>query len=388
MSRHSDIVCLSHLRWGFVFQRPNHLMSRASRERRVFFVEEPVYGASKAELSIREVGTNLFVVVPNLPNDVAARAYEQQARLLYDLALARSIVDPVVWFYTPMALEFARGIRASVTVYDCMDELSAFQGAPPGLGVLEAELFERADIVFTGGQSLYEAKRERHSNIHAFPSSVDVSHFSPAREKLPDPPDQAGIGEPRVGYFGVIDERMDLELLARIADERPNWQIIMVGPVVKIDASTLPVRKNIHYLGQKTYDELPRYLAGWDVALMPFAQNESTRFISPTKTLEYLAGGKPVVSTPILDVVTPYGDQGLVDIARPEDFVRAVERALATGLVARAPAVNAFLAKTSWKASWARMSALIDEELERKLLRFSTVSRTAPPSGKPEAFGV
>ena len=359
MNQSTDILCLSHLRWGFVFQRPNHLMSRAAKERRVFFVEEPIYGAASAALEVRETEPNLFVVVPHLPNDVPARSHELQRHLLGDLALARSIVDPVVWYYTPMALEFARGLRAAVTVYDCMDELSAFRGAPPALTVLESELFERADVVFTGGQSLYDAKRSRHPNVHAFPSAVDIAHFSLARERLPDPEDQASIARPRLGYFGVIDERMDLALVERLADERPNWQLVMLGPVVKIEAESLPQRPNIHYLGQRPYADLPRYLASWDVAIMPFAQNDSTRFISPTKTLEYLAGGKPVVSTPVRDVVRPYGERGLVDVASPDAFVRTVERALASGFHSRAREVDALLAKSSWDSTWKRMASLV-----------------------------
>ncbi|HEX6274038.1 MAG TPA: glycosyltransferase family 1 protein [Polyangiaceae bacterium] len=381
MSKRSDILCLSHLRWGFVFQRPNHLMTLAARDRRVFFVEEPVYGASTAELEVREEAPNLFVVVPRLPNDVAARNCALQAQLLSDLALARTIVDPVLWFYTPMALEFARGVRASVTVYDCMDELSAFHGAPPAISILESELFERADVVFTGGHSLYQAKRDRHPNIHPFPSSVDIKHFARARERQADPGDQAPIERPRLGYFGVIDERLDMRLIARIADARPAWQIVLVGPVVKIDASTLPQRPNIHYLGQKSYDELPQYLAGWDVAMMPFAQNDATRFISPTKTLEYLAGGRPVVSTPVRDVVKPYGERGLVAVANPDDFVGAVESALRSGFHARGADIDAFLAKTSWQATWEKMAGLVETEQQRKLFRNSGV-RTLTPAAK------
>lgn len=359
-----DIICLSHLRWGFVFQRPNHLMSLAARERRVFFFEEPTYGSMHAELDVREVEPNLWVVVPRLRSSDRARAKEVLRGLASELARQRSIVMPVVWFYTPMALEFARALEASVIVYDCMDELSAFHGAPVALRTLESELFERADIVFTGGQSLFEAKRDRHSNVHCFPSSVDVAHFAAARERLPDPADQAVLARPRLGYFGVVDERIDLALLARIADERPAWQLVVVGPVVKIEASSLPVRPNIRYLGQKTYEELPSYLAGWDAALMPFAQNEATRFISPTKTLEYLAGGKQVISTPIADVVKPYGEWGLVEVAHADDFVQAIERVLRNGVQKRTADVERLLAGTSWQATWRGMSKLIESEQE------------------------
>jgi UDP-galactopyranose mutase len=173
----------------------------------------------------------------------------------------------------------------------------------------------RASLVLTGGQSLFEARQDAHNNIHALPSSVDVDHFSTARSAVDEPADQAPIAHPRLGFFGVIDERMDLALLEGVADARPDWHIVMLGPVVKIDPATLPRRRNIHYLGSKTYDELPRYIAGWDVALLPFARNEATRFISPTKTPEYMAAGKPIVSTSIRDVVRLYGREGFVRIA-------------------------------------------------------------------------
>lgn len=379
-----DILCLSHLRWSFVFQRPNHLMRRASDEQRVFFFEEPIFDSESAELDVREESQNLFVVVPHLPRQTGEDAAEEQQRLLSNFVLARSIIDPIVWFYTPMALEYARGLHASAIVYDCMDELSAFHGAPRSLRLLESELFSRADIVFTGGQSLYEAKRAAHPNVHAFPSSVDVAHFAQARKRLPSPRDQECIERPRIGYFGVIDERIDLALLARVADERPDWQLVMVGPVVKIDPASLPMRANIHYLGHKSYDELPRYLSGWDVAMMPFAQNDATRFISPTKTLEYLAGGKPVVSTPVRDVVRPYGERKLVHVADGAGFSAAIRRALDEGFAPKASAVDAFLAQTSWDTTWRRMSALVEAELRREtggLFGGSLLERTPVEGG-------
>ena len=209
-----------------------------------------------------------------------------------------------------MSLAFSDHLAPGLIVYDCMDELSAFRGAPPELVEREVELMCRANLVFTGGYSLYEAKRQRHDNAHPFPSSVDVEHFAAARRPQHDPDDQAEIPHPRLGFYGVIDERLDIALIEQVARMRPDWQIVLVGPVVKIDPAELPQRDNIHYLGGKTYDELPQYLSGWDVAIMPFALNESTRFISPTKTPEYLAGGCPVVSTPITDVVRTYGDTG------------------------------------------------------------------------------
>lgn len=361
MTRNLDLICFSHLRWNFVFQRPNHLMAHCARERRVFFVEEPLEGEAQS-VAIREVAPNLCVVTPWVPRGADATATLQAQRAALDeLRVSARIERSLSWFYTPMALEFARDFPSELLVYDCMDELSAFHGAPGKLPQLERELFDLADVVFTGGRSLFEAKSKQHTNVRLFPSSVDAEHYRAARQPQADPADQANIPHPRIGFFGVIDERMDLELLARLADARPQLQIVMIGPVVKIPEASLPRRPNLHYLGQKQYQDLPRYLAGWDVAFMPFALNESTRFISPTKTLEYLAGGKPVVSTEIRDVVTPYGEQGLVYIADVGRFPAAVDKALTDHFPEGA--VDVLLEETSWASTWQRMSAALDEAL-------------------------
>lgn len=354
-----DLVCLSHLRWDFVYQRPQHLLSRCAKERRVFFVEEPIFddGASwKLDISQREDG--VWVVIPRLPSGLNQDLLQaMQQSLIDELFAEQAIANPILWYYTPMALSFTSHLKPVCVVYDCMDELSAFKGASPELRQLEVQLFEKADLVFTGGHSLYEAKRQHHPQMYAFPSSIDVKHFAQARELTIDPSDQAPIPHPRLGFYGVIDERMDLELLDGIAQARPDWHLVIVGPVVKIDPESLPKHPNIHYLGGKSYQELPQYLAGWDVALLPFARNESTRFISPTKTPEYLAAGKPVVSTSIRDVVRPYGEQGLVHIADTvPEFVAAIEPAMQLQQDMNwLQQVDEFLSHTSWDQTWADM---------------------------------
>jgi UDP-galactopyranose mutase len=355
-----DFVCFSHLRWDFVFQRPQHLLTRCGERRRVFYVEEPVFGGElRLDVSEREGGVR--VVVPHLPEGARAEPDALQRRLLERLFAEHDVQDYVLWYYTPMAVEWTRHLSPAAVVYDCMDELSAFHGAPPELKRREAELFRLADLVFTGGQSLYEAKRPQHPSVHAFPSSIDRAHFAQARSLTADPPDQAHIPHPRLGFFGVVDERLDIALLDAVAAARPDWQLVIVGPVVKIDEGVLPRRPNIHYLGAKQYRELPSYIAGWDVATLLFAMNESTRFISPTKTPEYLAAGKPVVSTPIRDVVRPYGELGLVRIAAtPAEFVAEAEAALAEDGAALLPAADDFLSRTSWDDTWARMWGLIE----------------------------
>jgi UDP-galactopyranose mutase len=266
-----------------------------------------------------------------------------------------------------MAMDFAAHLQPLATVFDCMDELSAFKFAPPELLENERKLLEKADVVFTGGHSLYEAKRDRHVRVFAFPSSIDVAHFRKARHIAEEPSDQTEIPFPRFGFCGVIDERMDGELLGEMADLRPTWQFVMIGPVVKISEEDLPKRSNIYYLGGKDYKELPAYLAGWDVALMPFAMNESTRFISPTKTPEYLAAGKPVVSTPIRDVMQPYGEKDLVEIASTaQEFVSAGEIILQADKTEWLERVDEFLAEMSWDKTWAEMAQLISETIAEK----------------------
>jgi UDP-galactopyranose mutase len=370
-----DLMCFSHLRWDFVFQRPQHLIQRFARGHRVFFFEEPIFGPGPDRLAISREAATLWRAVPHLSPDRSERsttdAMRQILRQLMDEHFAPEAIRPILaWYYTPMALSFTQELRPVATVYDCMDELSAFKGAPPSLIQWERELLRRADVVFTGGISLYRAKRALHHNVHAFPSSIDYAHFARARTPGDEPPDQAPIPRPRLGFHGVIDERMDLDLVAEVAERRPDWHLVFIGPVVKIDPRTLPRRPNLHYLGMKPYAELPSYLAGWDVAMMPFALNESTRFISPTKTPEYLAGGKPVVSTPITDVVHPYGELGLVHIAHgPEEFVLRTEEALASAAESDRwlKKVDLFLADCSWNATWLEMNRLVEEAVRKNL---------------------
>jgi glycosyltransferase involved in cell wall biosynthesis len=383
----TDVICLSHLRWDFVYQRPQHLLSRCAHERRVFFFEEPIYIKDQMvqfDISVR--GDNLYVIVPLLPKGISeAEAEHSQRAIINELMGQKRINDYLLWYYTPMALAYTRHLKPLATVYDCMDELSAFRGAPRAMIDREAELLKRADVVFTGGLSLYEAKRDQHRNIHPFPSSIDAAHFAQARFIEGEPRDQADIPHPRLGFFGVIDERMDIDLLDQIARQRPDWHIVMIGPVVKIDPADLPRHPNIHYLGSKEYKDLPAYLSGWDVALMPFALNEATRFISPTKTPEYLAAGKPVVSTPIRDVVRQYGEMGLVRVAdRPDAFVAAAEAALRedAGNDDWLIRVDELLARTSWDWTWTRMAQLIDSAVGARRAIAPARSRQVAASGK------
>jgi glycosyltransferase involved in cell wall biosynthesis len=362
-----DIVCLSHLRWQFVFQRPQHLMVRLARNHRVFFVEEPLYEDHPDHLSVSEVDGGVQVVVPVLDRwraDDPAQIVSVQRALLSHLMRREQVENYVLWYYTPMALPFTRQLTPQAVVFDCMDELSGFAGAPPELKKLERELLACADLVTTGGRSLFEAKRSLHHNVHPFRRGVDAAHFAPARAGLgvggTEPPDQAAIPRPRIGFAGVIDERMNLPLVTALAVRRPDWQFVLLGPVAKIDPGTLPRLPNVHFLGMKPYTELPDYMAGWEVGILPFAHNAATRFISPTKTPEYLAAGLPVVATSIRDVVEPYGTSGLARIADDVDtFIAAIEGALGEGRCPRVSEVQEMLAGLSWEHTAATMRELM-----------------------------
>jgi UDP-galactopyranose mutase len=374
------VLCLSHLRWDFVLQRPQHLMGRFAGEREVIYWEEPLPTTDEPWVDQRTCPrTGVVVATPMISDQVTGADREQTLeRLLRDTVGERPV--GVRWHYTPMMLPFSRSLASACVVYDCMDELANFRFAPPELPALERELMTAADVVFTGGYSLYEAKQATHADIHPFPSSVDCEHFARARESLGQPEDQARLAGPRLGFYGVIDERMDLGLLEAIADARPDWTLVLVGPVVKIDPEKLPQRPNIAYLGSKSYAQLPDYLAGWDVALMPFAINESTRFISPTKTPEYLAGGRPVVSTPITDVVRHYGHLDAVRIADDaESFITACAAALVDAQTPEAwlPQVDAALAALSWDVTFQGMRAKIETAVAARA-RISTAPSPAP----------
>ena len=457
----ATILCFSHLRWGFVWQRPQHLLARFARGRRVLFWEEPRFAddARAPRLDVAPcASTGVVVITPIMPAGTAGAALDAALERLLTSYLAGEAGPLVRWYYTPMMLSFSRSVPSACVVYDCMDELSAFKDAPSGLLDLERELIEAADLVFTGGESLFAAKRDRHRAAYLFPSSVDVGHFAAARAALPAPSDQADLPAPRLGYCGVIDERMNLDLVAALAEAHPDWSVVMVGPVVKISPDDLPRRPNIHYLGAKRYDELPAYLSGWDVALMPFAMNEATRFISPTKTPEYLAAafpewtiamagpvvkvdwndlpqrpnlhylgskdyaalpdylrgwdvalmpfaineatrfisptktpeylaaGKPVVSTHIVDVIRHYGEVGAVTIADgAEAFVAGCDAALdlARSGDAWRDQSDALLASLSWDQTQSDMAARIaqvmsDQDSEQPIV--SPTTWPAPPS--------
>jgi len=363
------LACFSHLPWDLVFQRPHHLLTRAAQDRTILYFEEPVEAdLAEPQIDRKYVEAGVQVATPIVPRGMGEWASRVHHLVLDEIARHRAD-ELVAWYYTPMALEYTYELAADVVVYDCMDELSAFQNPPPGLIEREDRLFELADVVFTGGHSLYTAKRHRHPRVYAFPSSIDVTHFAVDHRRLPDPADQVTIPHPRIGFFGVIDERMDLALVAQAAAECPDIHFVMLGPVVKIDPGSLPQAANLHWLGPKAYADLPAYLNHWDAGWMPFALNESTRFISPTKTPEFLAAGLPVTSTAVADVVRGYGSKGLVAIADARNIADQLRANLAPHQADWHRRVNAQLSETSWDRTWAEMARHLDRiAAERRVL--------------------
>lgn len=376
-----DLICISHLRWDFVWQRPQHLLSRLARQYRILFVEEPISrvqtGGPTLEVQPGQHAPGVTVVrmVQPVENEAGLRwiGFEDTltqatySRLLTGYLAKQGISNPLLWLYTPMALEFTEVLEPSLLIHDVMDQLSAFKGAPPNLAQWEEQLLRQADIVFTGGVSLYRAKKPFNSHTYLFPSGVAIEHWAKAqRDNFARPADLPTSPGPLLGYFGVIDERMDLALLSHLAQARPDWTIAMLGPVAKIQPSDLPQFPNLHFLGMKSYEELPAYLAYFDVALVPFALNDATRYLSPTKTLEYMAAHKPIVATPIPDLVELYGSVARV-AETPADFVKEVEAALNETPGSRLARENELLEKGHWDNIAAQMGQLIEERLGAKL---------------------
>lgn len=368
-----EIVCLSLLQWDFAGQRAQRLMSLSARERRVFFVEEPVFGARVPGLDIKRSDCGVCVVTPHLceGSDDAEAPAAEQALLLDELFLEYGVCDYILWYYTPAALAFTWRLDPLLVVYDCMDELSALDSSPPAAKRREAELLKLADVVFTSRHGLDEAKRRFHHNVYPLPDCIDLEHFRQARREIAEPIDQARIGRPRLGFSGVIDERLDLGLLAEIAEARADWQIVMIGPVAEIAPSELPRRHNIHYLGDRSYKDLPAYFSGWDVAVAPFVRGESTGLIAPVEISEYLAAGVPMVSTLIRGVEPVYGRRGLVKVAdTTDDFVAAAERLMNRhgdyDYDAWLGRVDEALVSGAWDETWARMMNLIDLTFKKR----------------------
>ena len=370
-----DLVVFSHLRWEFVWQRPQHILQRFAKTHRVLFVEEPIEHDETENGSARifSGGKNITVLQPkvsweNFPHNSIS--------LIHTCMNMLKMERPLLWFYSAEFVDVIDSLPHSLVVYDCMDELSAFQNASPLLIFQEKQLMEAADVMFTGGKSLYESKRRFHPNVYCFPSSVDQKHFAKALSKNTKiPADIAALPKPIVGFYGVIDERLDTHLLAEVAQKMPDTSFVLLGPVVKIPSEDLPHFDNIHYLGSKKYEELPHYLKGFDVAMMPFALNKATRFISPTKTLEFMAALKPIVSTAISDVKHVFAKE--VSVAHTAaEFIAALDHYFAetqTQKTTRIALQTKVVKQTSWDKTVFHMNDILLEQLQ-KMEKWSTVT--------------
>ena len=387
-----SLIVHSHLRWDFVWQRPQQILSRLAESYPVLFVEEPIFDAQSDNnhLATLPVGHNVTRVIPHLSRSLAEQG-DLMHELVRDLLLFQiqsedtlrdQFSRPIQWFYNPMPTTAMLGhFNEAGVVYDCMDELSKFRFAPSNIVRREEILLDAADIVFTGGYKLYESKSHRHDNVHFFGCGVDVEHFARAcAEETVIPADLANIRGPVLGFYGVIDERLDYELLARLAAARPDWSIAMVGPVVKVDPAELPQADNIHWLGQKDFDSLPAYAKGFDLCLMPFALNEATEYINPTKALEYMAAGKPILSTAVADVVRNFTPVAQVAYSH-EEFIRMAQEMLerpAPDLISQG---LARAQGATWTAIVSEMDSLMRQAV---MLEASAGSR----DGKAEAASV
>jgi len=382
-----DLIVASHLRWSFVWQRPQQLLSRLARHHRILFIEEPVHASENDPAPrpiLQETLPNLVTLTPQVPqaqcDDVPLWLWpcpELITRQVRETLKALDMRRRVLWFYTPTPEFMVEAVQPQMLVYDVMDELANFKFAPPQLRERERRLLGQSAVVFTGGASLYDAKKHFNPNTHLFASGVDSAHYAQACHPDTTVPDwMEAIPTPRATYIGVIDERMDYDIIGQMAHARPDVQFVMCGPIVKVDPAQLPQAPNLHYPGQQPYADLPRILKGTDICLMPFAQNEATKFISPTKTLEYMAAHRPIVSTPIKDVERFYSD--IVFLAdTPEAFVAQIDAALNEPAEERARKnlrEEKILAEQAWDAIAENMKTLMDREWAKTLAGKQTAS--------------
>jgi glycosyltransferase involved in cell wall biosynthesis len=366
------IIVHSHLGWDWVWQRPQQFHSRLSKTHPVLFVEGPIPSeeVEKSRVTLREISDypNIVVLQMVVPasrfRTDGAWVDTERRRLVQTVLegpLGRSFENPVQWFYDPMAVTaFLGHMDESAVVYDCMDELSQFKGAPRELVRRERELLNAADVVFAGGPKMARSKARFNSNCHSYGCGVDIKHFGKARHAATKvPQDVAQLSGPVLGYIGVVDERLDYDLLANLADHNPAWSIAIVGPHTKVDPADFPKRDNLHFLGGRDYSQLPAYAKAFDVCMMPFAKNEATEYINPTKALEYMATGRPIVSTDVEDVVLQFSD--VVEIAVTHDeFIAGCERSIAQPSLRR---INAGL-KMAKNNSWDSIVAQLERHVE------------------------
>ena len=372
------IIVHSHLAWDWVWQRPQQFHSRLAKTHPILFVEGPTASdqLTAPRVTLREVSDypNIVVLQMQMP---ASRFWSdgswvdaERRRLVQSVLegpLGRKFVNPVQWFYDPMAATaFAGRMDEIAIVYDCMDELSQFKGAPAELVRRERELLAAADVVFAGGPKMAKSKRRLNPNCYSFGCGVDIKHFGKARRATTKVPREiAAMSGAVLGYIGVVDERIDYDLLAKLADYNRDWNLAIVGPWTKIDPADFPVRRNLHFLGNRDYGELPAYAKGFDICLMPFAKNAATEYINPTKALEYMATGRPIISTDIEDVVLQFSD--VVSIATQHDeFIAACEEGVARPDSRRIQAGMKMARNNSWESIVAQLEKHVEDVLNLK----------------------
>ena len=370
------IIVHSHLRWDWVWQRPQQFLSRLSKRHRVLFIEAPRPSDQVriAQVTLRDVSDypNIIVLQMEMPAARWANGawVDKERRRLVQSFLAgpvgRNFDSPVQWFYDPMAVTaFAGHLNERAIVYDCMDELSFFRGSPPEMVRRDRELLAVADVVFAGGPKICNAKSKLNANCFSFGCGVDAKHFARARDpKLPLPADVRQLPRPIYGYIGVVDERIDYDLLAALAD-RGNGSVVMVGPSTKVDPATFPQRANLHWLGRRDYSDLPAYAKSFQVCLMPFALNKATEFINPTKALEYMGAGKPIISTAVEDVIMQFSD--VVAIAQSHaDFLAKVAHYSVSPDHARIKRGLELVKRNSWESIVRRLEGHVADTLVSK----------------------
>lgn len=380
----------SHLRWDFVWQRPQQMLARLAARAPVYFVEEPVAVAeARAHLVVTTPTPGVTRILPVLPRGATssgATSSDHDLHLVAELlcqlfgpdgALAGGARGATQWFYSPMSApvmlgRLAEHLRTGAVVYDCMDELRNFRYAPPDLGRREQQLLRRADLVLAGGHRLWQARARVHANAHFIGCGVDVAHFAAGRE-VARPTDLGPVDRPVMGYYGVIDERLDYELIDQLARAHPEATVAMVGPVVKVDPDALPAAENLRWLGARAYAELPAYSAAFAVCLMPFALNAATAYINPTKALEYMAAGRPVVSTAVPDVLHHFRPVARVGHTRTE-FVAEAGRALRDPRPDLLAMGRQWAEANTWEAIVARVERLL-----------AAVERAGAQGGRPRA---
>jgi len=378
------LIVFSHIRWNCIYQRPQNLMSRLAYHYRVLFIEEPIYEQTVSRYPTLEYscqGPNIEVLTPR--TGVPTAGFNQQqasilAPLLEEYLLANCIEDYAIWFYTPMAYSFIDYLQPKAVIYDCTEIDSERDEDSMEWREMEEALVDHADTIFTSGPSLYDSKRDIHPNVHCLPNAVDMVHFSPERllQTSHSSTDvaqlQEKIGFPRLGFFGVIDERIDFDLLAKVAEARPDWNIVMLGPIKNVNESELPKYPNIHWLGMHSYERLPYFLATWDVCFLPYIVNDLTGFINPCQTLEYMAAEKPVVSTAIPDIAAMYEDVAHF-VHTPKQFIEQCETLLSHTAVERSALVSGMLTAV-WRMSWDNAVESVRRELDQHLRTGQSIS--------------